>query len=204
MYIAKHFATSDLRELDALVERRPFAIVVTDSEAGLDATPVPILYWRDGAQVTLEWHLSVSNLQSQRSSNALIIISGPDAYISPSWYLDKDQNARVPTWNYIAAHLVGLMEVRRDESTVAMHLRGLTALNERRVNQSWQIPRDDPRYAAQMSRVVVCRLVTRDIRIKVKASQNQPAENRVRVAERLRSLKDPASTEMAQFMVARL
>ena len=38
---------------------------------------------------------------------AVLIVSGPDAYISPDWYGVPDQ---VPTWNYVAVHLRGRLE----------------------------------------------------------------------------------------------
>ena len=33
-----------------------------------------------------------------------LIVEGPEGYISPDWYGVADQ---VPTWNYVAVHLVG-------------------------------------------------------------------------------------------------
>ena len=42
---------------------------------------------------------------------ALVIVQGPDAYISPAWYATKREHGRVvPTWNYIIAHVHGLLE----------------------------------------------------------------------------------------------
>ena len=39
---------------------------------------------------------------------ALAIVRGPDAYITPAWYATKREHGRVvPTWNYITAHVHG-------------------------------------------------------------------------------------------------
>ena len=39
---------------------------------------------------------------------ALVIVRGPDAYISPAWYPSKAEHGRVvPTWNYVTAHVYG-------------------------------------------------------------------------------------------------
>ena len=38
---------------------------------------------------------------------AVIAIAGPDSYVSPDWYAVPDQ---VPTWNYVAVHLRGILQ----------------------------------------------------------------------------------------------
>ena len=43
---------------------------------------------------------------------AALAVSGPDGYISPDWYGVPDQ---VPTWNYVAVHLRGTLELRPQE-----------------------------------------------------------------------------------------
>ena len=52
---------------------------------------------------------------------AMVIVRGPDAYISPGWYATKREHGRVvPTWNYITAHAYG----RRRRSTTIRLGRG--------------------------------------------------------------------------------
>ena len=37
-----------------------------------------------------------------------MIVRGPDAYVSPTWYASKAEHGRVvPTWNYVTAHVYG-------------------------------------------------------------------------------------------------
>ena len=40
---------------------------------------------------------------------ARLAVSGPDGYVSPDWYGIPDQ---VPTWNYVAVHLTGRLDLR--------------------------------------------------------------------------------------------
>jgi transcriptional regulator len=55
---------------------------------------------------------------------ALLICSGPQAYISPSWYAAKAEHGRVvPTWNYSAVHLYGTVRVQRTGPGCAMRSR---------------------------------------------------------------------------------
>lgn len=43
---------------------------------------------------------------------ALVIVRGPDAYITPSWYASKVEHGRVvPTWNYVTAQVYGRLVV---------------------------------------------------------------------------------------------
>ena len=42
---------------------------------------------------------------------ALLIVSGPDGYVSPDWYGEAQM---VPTWNYVAVHLRGALRLLDD------------------------------------------------------------------------------------------
>jgi transcriptional regulator len=57
-------------------------------------------------------HIAIANPQWKSAApgaGALAIVSGPQAYISPSWYEAKARHGRVvPTWNYEAVHLMSL------------------------------------------------------------------------------------------------
>jgi predicted FMN-binding regulatory protein PaiB len=62
---------------------------------------------------------------------ALVIVRGPDAYISPSWYVSKAEHGRVvPTWNYLTAHVYGRLVVHDDPTWVGALVRRLTDKHE--------------------------------------------------------------------------
>ena len=45
----------------------------------------------------------------------LAIFSGPEHYISPSWYVAKQEHGKVvPTWNYLTAHVYGDLVIHDD------------------------------------------------------------------------------------------
>ena len=44
-------------------------------------------------------------------ARALLIVSGPDGYVSPDWYGEPQL---VPTWNYVAVHLRGAVRLLDD------------------------------------------------------------------------------------------
>ena len=59
---------------------------------------------------------------------AMVIVRGPDAYISPAWYETKREHGRVvPTWNYITAHVYGRLVIHDDPAWVEANVRRLTA-----------------------------------------------------------------------------
>ena len=106
MYSPRAFAETDLGELDRLLARDPFVTLVS---TGVDGEPfashLPVLYSREGDKVLIEGHWARPNPQATHGGTALMIVHGPHAYISPGWYADKEEAARVPTWNYAVAHL---------------------------------------------------------------------------------------------------
>ncbi|MFD0859383.1 FMN-binding negative transcriptional regulator [Roseovarius aquimarinus] len=56
-----------------------------------------------------EFHLVRSNPIARLAPGApaRLAVQGPHSYVSPDWYGAEDQ---VPTWNYVAVHLVGEIE----------------------------------------------------------------------------------------------
>jgi transcriptional regulator len=76
-------------------------------------------------------HLARSNPIARMAlpAPAVMVVSGPDAYVSPDWYGIEDQ---VPTWNYVAVHLRGVLEALPDDA-LRSHLDRVTAQFEARL-----------------------------------------------------------------------
>lgn len=94
----------------AFAKERGFGVLAVSA---LDAAPmishVPFLLSEDGKTVDL--HLVRSNPMARAMRKATpvqLAVSGPDSYVSPDWYGVPDQ---VPTWNYVAVHLTGQMDL---------------------------------------------------------------------------------------------
>lgn len=84
---------------------------------------------------------------------ALMIVSGPDGYISPDWYGLPD---RVPTWNYVAVHLRGALRLL-GEDRLRAHLDRLSAAFETRLlpKPPWETGKVDSGELAKMLRQIV-------------------------------------------------
>src|SRR6476469_79774 len=119
MYVPAYFAEADLAQLDALAAAHPFATLITIADGAQFVSHVPVLSRRGADGIELRGHLSRANAQWRHGGEATVIFHGPQAYVSPGWYPDKEDAARVPTWNYAVAHLAGTLEILQDEADLA-------------------------------------------------------------------------------------
>ena len=110
------------------------------------------------------------------TGEALAIIQGADAYISPSWYASKAEHGRVvPTWNYSTAHVYGNLVVHDDPAWLAGQVRRLTDVNEAGFDHPWSVDDAPERYiSGQLRAIVGLELVITRIEAKAKLSQNRP------------------------------
>ncbi|HUF56239.1 MAG TPA: FMN-binding negative transcriptional regulator [Thermohalobaculum sp.] len=166
----------------ATARERGFGVLTVASEAGVLAAHVPFVL--DDAGTALEAHLVRSNPLARAlragPADALLIVSGPDAYVSPDWYGDP---AQVPTWNYVAVHLRGRLALRPDE-TLRPHLDLLSARFEERLPKPpWttaKMPLD--KMASMMRQIVPVAMTGIAVESTFKLNQNKPAHARAGAA----------------------
>lgn len=204
MYVPASFAESDLAALDALIERDSFITLVAVHDGAPQVTHLPVLYRRDGEHIELRGHFARANPQSSIAGSALAIVHGPHAYVSPDWYRDKDARARVPTWNYAAAHLHGRIDLLEDEDDLAQIVDSLSRLHEPRVGGDWRYEHAREDLRLQLRGIVGFRLEVEHLQLKFKLSQNHPLENRRAVADRLDALAQGQDSEVARLMRERM
>lgn len=202
MYTPRAFAVDDLQSLDALFARDAFVTLVTSAADGAPlASQLPVLYRREADALHIEGHWARPNPQATHDGPALMIVHGPHAYVSPGWYPDKIEAARVPTWNYATAHLRGRLERFDDEAALADLVARTSAVFEARVGGDWRFEPDDERQRRQLRGIVGFRFHVEAVEIKHKLSQNHPAANRSAVADAL-SAGDTHAREIAAMMRA--
>ena len=203
MYVPASFVESDLAALDALIERDNFITLITVRDGTPVVNHLPVLYQRDGERIELRGHWARPNPQAKHAGAATIVVHGPHAYVSPSWYPDKEEQARVPTWNYAVAHLAGTLETFDDEASLAALVDGLTRQHEARVGRDWrfEFERDDLR--VQLRGIIGFRFHVDMASLKFKLNQNHPTANRLSVASQLEQQPWDASRDVAALMRAR-
>jgi transcriptional regulator len=203
MYVPAHFAP-DAALVDELLRNHGAADLVTVTPDGLAATLLPFIYvppaepGSAGPLGSLHGHLARNNDQWKRGSagEALAIVRGPDAYISPGWYASKAEHGRVvPTWNYITAHVYGRFVVHDDPVWTEDLVRRLTTKHEAYRNHPWSVD-DAPRpfIEGQLRAIVGVELEITRIEAKAKLSQNRPPAD---VEGVIAGLRERGDMEMA-------
>lgn len=201
MYLPAHFSTDDLAHLDALIAADPFVtLITTDAEGRPEIGHLPVLYRREGDSLLIEGHWARANPQSRQAGAATIIVHGPHAYVSPGVYPDKESAARVPTWNYVVAHLQGRLEVFEDEAGLGDLVGRLSRRFEATVGRDWRFEPAREDHRRQLRGIVGFRFHPERIAVKLKLSQNHPPQNRAAVAADLASRGDARARAAADWM----
>jgi len=202
VYIPKANEESRLEVLHDLIESHPLASLVTMTSSGLFASHLPMVLERKSAtHGLLKGHLSRANKQwrdFQPEVEALAIFSGPEHYITPSWYVEKEETGKVvPTWNYAVVHVYGTLKVIEDPAWLIEHLNALTTVHEAAFPTPWQVSDAPADYVASLlNGIVGLELPIERIEGKWKASQNRSERDRAGVVEGLERLNTPESLAM--------
>ena len=182
MYLRPAFASADLDRIVPLIEANAFGLLVTRTAADMDASHIPFMVARDGDGLVLTRHLGRPNAQCATFDGgaALAIFSGPHAYVSPAWYSSAPA---VPTWDYVAVHVHGVLEPVDDAAAMADMLRALSLQDP----AGFTVEGLSPDYLAGMLRGIRgFRLRSTRIEAQWKLSQNRSVADREGVIAALR------------------
>ena len=102
MHPAPAFRVDDRETLLAFLTAHPFVTLA----AGIGGRPyvaqAPVVVREIQGELVIDFHLSRGNGLAPhlvQGFRAVMLATGPDAYVSPDWYESADQ---VPTWNYLS------------------------------------------------------------------------------------------------------
>jgi transcriptional regulator len=197
MHPNRKFHIADRDEMAKLVRAEGFGTVTVATEAGLRAVHVPLLIEGD----RLLFHVSRGNAVHAAlaaGAEALVVVNGPHAYISPDWYGLPD---RVPTWNYLAVELNGPVRPLPQEDLVRL-LDALSAEFENRLapKRPWTRADVAPVHVERLLNAIAgFALEIREWRGTAKVDQDKPPQVRARIAAALRERGEQA---MAAVMLA--
>lgn len=177
------FHTQDALHNLAYARDRAFGVLAVNGAEGPLLSHIPFLLDDDGKTVWL--HLVRSNpivKQIKEPQPARIAISGPDSYISPDWYGVIDQ---VPTWNYVAVHLMGQLELRPQEELHAILDRQSALFEDRLLPKTpWKTEKMSEGVMERMMRAIVpCKMTLSGVDGTWKLNQNKPDDVRLRASE---------------------
>ena len=133
MYVPRQFRETRPEVLAETIRTIQFAALVTTVPGDLQVSHVPMVLKEQGVDWVLETHVARPNphWELARSGSSVAVFQGPQAYVSPSWYATKREHGKVvPTWNYVAVHAHGMLDVVEDPDWLLAHLDDLTDANE--------------------------------------------------------------------------
>lgn len=177
------FHTQEAQTNLAYARERAFGLLAVCGDDGPLLAHVPFLLDEDGETAWL--HLLRSNPVAQTLKSprgAKIAVSGPDSYVSPDWYGVPDQ---VPTWNYVAVHLTGTLELCPAEELHALLDRQSKLFEDRLApKKPWTTDKMSAGVMERMMRSIVpCRMTVTQVDGTWKLNQNKPDEVRLRAAD---------------------
>src|SRR5262249_11633652 len=126
---------------------------------------------------------------------------GPHTYISPSWY---EEPGMVPTWNYVAVHAYGTLQLVDHRDELLELLRRAVAFYEGPRPKPWSLDLQGERLDGLLRSIVGFRIEIARLEGKWKLSQNHPEERRRKVIQGLREQTDEDSQQIAAMMEQRL
>jgi len=181
MYSPKFNQVTDRNILIEAMQAYSFAIlfgVHTGSESGDTpvATHLPLVVKDEGEHGLIEGHFARANphWKSLAGHETLVVFPGPHSYVSPSLYTEP---LSVPTWNYIAIHAYGTLEVIEDDSDKDALLKNLIELHDPAYSDHWrELPEGFRR--TMLAGIVGFRIPIARIEGKFKVSQNRAEPER--------------------------
>ncbi|MGA7244196.1 MAG: FMN-binding negative transcriptional regulator [Terracidiphilus sp.] len=202
MYTPKFNQVSDRSILIEAMQAYSFAILIgpvnsTGSESSHHATHLPLVVKDEGPHGVLEGHFAKANSHWQSLANheTLVVFPGPHSYVSPSLYAEE---LSVPTWNYIAVHAYGTLELIEDDPGKDALLAGLIQANDPAYAEAWRNLPDGFR-RTMLAGIVGFRIPITRIEGKFKISQNRPEVDR-RAVHAAHSAGSPDQRALAAWM----
>ena len=176
------YRTDDRALCESLIAEIGFGMVFAQTPDGPRVAHTPLLTTGDGA---VQFHLARSNTLTRHldGSTALIVVNGPDAYVSPRWYAGRDT---VPTWDYVALEREGRVRRMADEGLEARLHAAIAKHEERLEGEPWRAEESSARVWSGLFRGITgFEMAVLTWRPTLKLSQNKTAEDRARIAEGL-------------------
>jgi len=195
------FTLADVQEIRRVIDRNPWATIVSDGPEGLVSSHYAVLLDDGRDDLTIVGHVGRPDdrIHAIGEREMLVVFQGPHGYISPGWYGEVQA---VPTWNYTAVHLAGVPEILSAEENLRV-LDRLVDRFEGRMPEPrgmWERP-NDPAFIERLAAGTVgFRLTATRVVAKHKLSQNKDAETIETVIAHLEGDGPYAQPELAAEM----
>lgn len=207
MYLPRVFSESRSEVVFDLLERYAFgALVVVREDGEVEIAHAPFVIDREKQE--LRAHFSRHNpvIGAALGKRATAVFQGPHGYVSASWY--EHPSEQVPTWNYAAVHVTGMVSGPLAASELIELLRQLTLANESSGGETgsgpearWSLDLLDPELTHQLTgQIVGVRLSIEKLEAKLKLSQNRSEADQARVIDALERRATDDDRAMIELM----
>jgi transcriptional regulator len=196
MYNPPAFVEDRPDELQAIMQAASLPVLISPGAKGLLATHLPLTFV---APDRLIGHFARANphwREADLNAESLAVFAAVDGYVSPSWYATKKENGKVvPTWNYVAVHATGRLEIVEEPAAILAIVTELTERFEGGREKPWAVSDAPADYiAAQVKGIVGVVLHISKLEGKAKLSQNKSAADQAGVVAGLEG-ENPALAE---------
>lgn len=210
MYVPRHFAETRVDVLHDLIRRYPLGTLIVAGPDGLNASHVPFEIAPEPAPFgTLRCHVARANplwQQITADQQVLVVFQGEQGYVSPSWYVAKQEHGKVvPTWDYVAVHAYGTATAVQDAAWLRQMVEDLTNRHEHGRADPWHVSDAPPEYVEKLLGAIVgveiplTRLIG-----KWKLSQNRSVADRQGVVAGLEREGHSAQADVADLIKSTL
>ena len=201
MYTPPGFEENDRATLHEFMEHNSFATLISSNEHEPFASHLPLLIERTrGTQGILTGHFARANPHWKlcHEQRVLTIFHGPHAYISPGWV---KSTTMVPTWNYVAVHVYGVLRIIEDRVRLQEILQRMVTRYESGREQPWSMDLADENFIDKLTAAIAGFEIEIDrLEGKWKLSQNHPAERREQIISGLTDTQRPDELQIARLM----
>jgi transcriptional regulator len=189
------YRTDDRALMESLIDQIGFGMIFAATPEGPRVAHTPLIAAAEGM---VQFHLARGNALARHLDGepALIVVNGPDAYVSPRWYANRDT---VPTWDYVALECEGRVR-RMDDAGLEAFLHAAIARHEARLEgEAWQASESSEKVWSGLFRGIVgFAMEVEAWRPTLKLSQNKSAAERARIAAGLEAAGHRALADLVR------
>ena len=143
MHTQPLFAETNVDALHRLMHAYPLATLATLTSHGFEANLLPLELVAAGDFGLLRGHVARRHplcADAVAGVDAIAVFQGPNAYVSPRWYVNGQHSGRLaPSWNYVAVQARGRLRLIDDKAWLLSHLAALTTRQEAHREQPWSL-----------------------------------------------------------------
>ena len=196
MYTPPPFLMEDHEEKLRFLKNNSFGILFSLHNGEPYATHIPLIYSVEDGREFLLGHIARANPQwsDMDGQKVMAVFHGPHAYVSPSWYVEKDQ---VPTWDYIAVHVTGKLEILGNKETELL-IGDMLNFYGKDADISNHL--HEVHFSNMIKAVVGFRIIIEKIEGKKKLSQNKSVETQKRIINELITSDNQMSQDLGSIM----